>query len=85
MNNAELTQLLEKLHAELDGMENVDEKSRQLLTDLEKDINELLDRSDDHETLLERLDEAVDEFQVTYPSLTTMLSEISKILSNAGI
>lgn len=84
MNNEELTQLLEKLHAELDGMENVDEKSRRLLNELEKDIDELLDRSD-HETLLERLDDAVDEFQVTYPSLTTMLSEISKILSNAGI
>jgi hypothetical protein len=84
MNNEELTQLLEKLHAELDGMENVDGKSKQLLNDLEKDINELLDRSD-HDTLLERLDEAVDEFQVKYPSLTTMLSEISKILSNAGI
>ena len=84
MNNEELTQLLEKLHAELDGMKNVDEKSRQLLTNLEQDINELLDRSD-HETLLERLDDAVDEFQVTYPTLTTMLSEISKILNNAGI
>lgn len=84
MNNEELTQLLEKLHAELDGMEHVDEKRRRLLNELEKDINELLDRSD-HETLLERLDDAVDEFQVTYPSLTTMLSEISKILSNAGI
>jgi uncharacterized protein YigA (DUF484 family) len=84
MNNEELTQLLEKLHAELDGMENVDEKSRQLLNDLEKDINELLDRSD-HDTLLERLDDAVDEFEVKYPSLTTMLSEISRILSNAGI
>jgi hypothetical protein len=84
MNNEELTQLLEKLHAELDGMENVDDKSRQLLNDLEKDINELLDRSD-HDTLLERLDDAVDEFEVKYPSLTTMLSEISRILSNAGI
>jgi hypothetical protein len=85
MNNEELTQLLEKLHAELDGMENVDEKSRQLLTDLEKDINELLDRSGQDDTLLERLDEAVDEFEVKYPSLTTMLSEISRILNNAGI
>jgi hypothetical protein len=84
MNNEELTQLLEKLHAELDGMENVDEKSRQLLNDLEKDINELLERSE-HDTLLERLDDAVDEFEVKYPSLTTMLSEISRILSNAGI
>ncbi len=84
MNNEELTQLLEKLHTELDGMENVDEKSRQLLNELEKDINELLDRSD-HDTLLERLDDAVDEFEVKYPSLTTMLSEISRILSNAGI
>ena len=84
MNNEELTQLLEKLHAELDGMENVDEKRRQLLNDLEKDISEVLDRPD-KDSIRERLEDAVKEFEVTHPSLTTMLSEISNILNNAGI
>ncbi len=84
MNNRELEKLLEKLHAEVDGIDHVDEKSKQLLRDLEKDINELLDRSDTS-SVRERLSDAIKQFEVTYPTLTSMLSEISNILSNAGI
>lgn len=84
MNNQELEKLLEKLHAEVDGIDSVDEKSRQLLRDLEKDINELLDRSDTS-SITERLSDAIKQFEVSYPALTSMLSEISNILSNAGI
>ena len=84
MNKQELTKLLEQLHAELDSMENVDEESRKLLNDLENDINELLERSD-KSSLLERINNSIDEFETTYPSLVNMLSEISRILSNAGI
>ena len=84
MDNQELTKLLEQLHAELDSMENVDEGSRKLLNDLENDINELLERSD-KSSLLERINNSIDEFETTYPSLVNMLSEISRILSNAGI
>lgn len=84
MNDQELKELLEKLHAEVDGIDSVDEESRQLLHDLEKDINELLGHSD-RSSVLERLREAVQHFEVTQPTLTAMLSEISTILSNAGI
>ncbi|MFN8414051.1 MAG: DUF4404 family protein [Anaerolineales bacterium] len=84
MNNQELETLLEKLHAEVDGIDSVDEKSLQLLRDLERDINELLDRSD-RSSILERLRDAVKQFEVSHPTLTAMLSEISSILNNAGI
>jgi hypothetical protein len=84
MNNQELTELLRKLHDELDDIKDVDEKSLQLLRDLEKDIDEVLERSD-HDSILERLREAIREFEVTHPSITAMLSEISNILNNAGI
>lgn len=84
MNNQELTELLRKLHDELDDIKDVDEKSLQLLRDLEKDIDEVLERSD-QDSLVERLREAIREFEVTHPSITAMLSEISNILNNAGI
>jgi hypothetical protein len=84
MNNQELTELLRKLHDELDDIKDVDEKSLQLLRDLEKDIDEVLERSD-QDSILERLREAIREFEVTHPSITAMLSEISNILNNAGI
>ena len=84
MNNQELTELLRKLHDELDDIKDVDEKSLQLLRDLEKDIDDVLERSD-QDSIVERLREAIREFEVTHPSITAMLSEISNILNNAGI
>lgn len=84
MNNQELEKLLAKLHAEVDEIDSVDEKSLKLLRDLERDINELLDRSD-RSSILERLRDAVQEFEVSHPTITAMLSEISNILNNAGI
>lgn len=84
MNNQELEKLLEKLHAEVDKIESVDENSLKLLRDLEKDIDDLLDRSDTS-SIVERLSDAIKEFEVSHPTLTSMLSEISNILSNAGI
>lgn len=84
MNNQELTELLRKLHNELDDIKDVDEKSLQLLRDLEKDIDDVLERSD-QDSIVERLREAIREFEVTHPSITAMLSEISNILNNAGI
>lgn len=84
MNNQELAKLLEKLHAEVDAIDSVDENSLKLLRELEKDIDELLDRSDTS-SVLERLRDAIKQFEVSHPTLTSMLSEISNILSNAGI
>ena len=84
MNNLEIKKLLEKLHDEIETIEHVDEANLQLLRDLERDIDDLLDRSDDT-SLLERLREGINRFEVSHPTLTAMLSEMSNILNNAGI
>ncbi len=81
MENKELEKLLEKLHAELENLESVDEKGLQLLRGIENDINELLDR----DSMAGRLREAIQQFEVSHPTLTAMLSEISSILNIAGI
>lgn len=84
MENKELEKLLEKLHAELEKVDQMDEDGMKLLRGIEKDINELLHQTD-RDTLVGRLREAIEKFEVSHPTLTTMLSEISSILNIAGI
>ena len=88
MSEKSLSELLEELHDELGKTQAMDEKGRQLLRHLDKDIRELLERSGDveaDESMMERFQEAVDHFEITYPRLTTALSHMMSILSNAGI
>lgn len=84
-----LRELLEKLHYELEHTEATDEASRERLRYLEADIRTLLERSDetteDDEPILERFQESIEHFETSHPQLTLMISQISTILSNAGI
>ena len=84
-----LRELLEKLHYELERTEATDEASRERIRYLEADIRTLLDRSDENpeedETIRERFQESMEHFETSYPQLTMMISQISTILSNAGI
>ena len=88
MATNKLDQLLEKVHAEIEKTEQADERGRELLQDLENDIRDLLDRSESvgsDTPVVQRLRDAISHFEVTHPTLTAMLSELSTILSNAGI
>jgi len=90
MTDENLRKLLEQLHDELERAESVDDKGDELLRHLNADISNLLKRSEkgkahSDESLLERLEDAIDHFEVSHPTLTTMLSEMMTILSNAGI
>jgi len=90
MPDENLRKILEQLHDELERTESVDETGDELLRHLNEDIRSLLKRSGRAEvqaddSVLERLQNAVDHFEVTHPTLTTLLSEMMTILSNAGI
>ncbi len=88
MTEKDLTTLLEQLHNELDNTQAVDEKGRELLRALNTDIQELLERSESGkstDSLLERLQDTIDHFEFTHPTLTTALSHIMTALNNAGI
>ncbi|MBI3168211.1 MAG: DUF4404 family protein [Chloroflexi bacterium] len=86
MNDKQLDALLEKVHAELQKVDKVDADSRKLLQDLEQDVQSLLKKSEvETPSILERMQKAVERFEVEHPTLTTLLSEVSTILSNAGI
>jgi hypothetical protein len=87
MKDQKLRKLLEQLHDELERVQTVDEKGRGLLRDLNADINDLLARSEPQadESMLKRLQDAIDHLEVEHPKLTMALSEMMTILSNAGI
>jgi predicted outer membrane protein len=88
MTGKKITQLLEELREELAGTEAVDEKGRDLLQALDQDIHSLLERSEEggsDDTLLERLQETIDHFEVSHPALTSAVSNLLTSLSNAGI
>jgi len=89
MTDQDLRELLEKLHDELEHTEVTDEAGRERLRHLDADIRSLLERSNDaaetDEPMLERLQDSIDHFEMSHPQLTTMLSQMMTILSNAGI
>jgi hypothetical protein len=78
--------LLKQVHAELQKIDKVDADSLKLLQDLEQDVQSLLKKAEvETPSILERMQDAVEQFEVEHPTLTTLLSEVSTILSNAGI
>lgn len=89
MTDQNLRELLEKLHQELEQTQAMDEKGNELLRHLDTDIRNLLKRSgakaETDEPMLERLQDTIDHFEVTHPTLTMMLSQMMTILNNAGI
>ena len=90
MDDQDLHSLLEQLHAEIERNEPLDEEERELLKHLSGDIRELLARSEGKETqvdqsMIERLEESIDRYEVAYPDLTMLLGKLLAILSNAGI
>jgi len=90
MDNHELRNLLERLHTEIERNEPLDEKERELLQHLGADIRELLARSEVEGTQAEpsmimRLEEFVNHYEITHPDLTLQLNKLLAILSNAGI
>lgn len=86
MTDQRLRELLQQLHDELERIKSVDEKGREMLSHLSADIQQFLDPDQDNPTtLLSRLQDAIDHFEVEHPAVTAALSQMLNTLSNAGI
>jgi protoporphyrinogen oxidase len=86
MADQKLNELLEQLHTELEQTKSVNEEEREMLNHLNADIQKFIDPSqEDDETLFDRLQDAMDHFQVDHPAITAALSQILNSLNNAGI
>jgi hypothetical protein len=77
MTDEKLRDILEQLHSELERTDSVDDKEREILNHLSTDIQKFLDPDeDDDESLLERLQDAIDHFEVEHPTITAALSHM---------
>jgi thiamine biosynthesis lipoprotein ApbE len=90
MDDQELRKLIEQLHAEIQNTQSVDEKGQELLVHLDSDIRKLLAQTGGVATpvrpsTLQRLEESLDHFEVTHPTLTILLSKVLEAFSNVGI
>lgn len=93
MPERSLRQKLEELHAAVHGAEVVDPDSRELLREIQADVQALLERSaraepggERHaESLVERLREAVGRFEETHPTLTEAAGRVIDQLAKMGI
>lgn len=87
MPKNKIRELLEQLQGELDQVDPQDAKGRELLENITTDINSLLQDPNiqTDESVLQRLQDSIDHFNIEHPKLTMALSEILSILSNAGI
>ena len=86
MNDKKLDTLLEQVHAELQKVDKFDADSLKLLQDLQQDVQGLLDKADvETPSVLARMQKAMQQFEVDHPALTALISELSAVLSNAGI
>ncbi len=82
-----LRERLEQLHAELAKTDSVDERSREALESLARDIQALLEQSDapPHASLTERISQATRDFEKSHPRLSATLGRVADALSNLGI
>jgi hypothetical protein len=88
MTSQEIDKLLEQLNKEIEGIQPDDEKGQVLLRELSADIRELLERAESKQpapSMMQRFEASIDHFEVTHPDLTSALSSLLNILSNAGI
>jgi len=89
MNKQELQHRLEQLHRELQQIETVDERERQLLKSLITDINKLIEAgaSDQRHTdrLGEGLKEGIELFEASHPQATMLMGQVIDALAKIGI
>ena len=90
MANEERRKLLEEFRNQVAQAESLDEEGRNLLLSLDKEIDELMKSSKDEtvdipDSVLEQLQESIEHFEDTHPTLTLTLSQMMTVLSNAGI
>jgi Asp-tRNA(Asn)/Glu-tRNA(Gln) amidotransferase C subunit len=90
MPKEQLRERIQELLGELEQIEAVDPEARDRLASVLHEIREAVregseEAPDEHESLLERLNEATQHFKESHPTLTAMVGRVADSLSNLGI
>jgi hypothetical protein len=90
MEDQGFDQLLEELNKELEKVDSIDERGMELLKHLNAEIQDLLERSGSatpapEPSTFQRINDTIDYFEITHPTLAATLNKLLAILGNAGI
>ena len=89
MSKQRLRADLERLQQQLGRSPGVEPKARELVAEIARDVEALLESAagsdDEKETLVERLRSAAGHFEESHPSLTAAVGRIADALSALGI
>jgi len=89
MEQQKLRELLETLHRELEQVDSIDETTEAVLSNLRDDMQKLLAEkagtTHENESLVERLNEAVDHFEAGHPKLSMTIQHVLDSLANMGL
>jgi len=88
MAEQELKALLKQLQETLEETETVDEETLQMVTELEDDLDRLLDQDNDEndfDSLKERAQSLEAQFAAEYPATERFFREIIDLLAKVGI
>ena len=90
MPKEQLSERIQELLGELEQVETADPGARDRLASVLHEIREAIEEtgseaSDEHGSLLERLNEATRHFEESHPTLTAMVGRVAESLSNLGI
>jgi hypothetical protein len=88
MEQQKLRELLDTLHQELEQVDSIDDTTEVVLTNLRADMQRLLDEKvgtvDKDESLMERMNEALDHFEEGHPKLSLTLQLLLESLAKMG-
>jgi predicted transcriptional regulator len=86
MTDKNLNELLSELNEALENIEEIDPETRELVKDLDEDINRLLESGeDDIEGVVDRAQAIETRFALEYPVAERFLREIIDALAKVGI
>lgn len=86
MVDKEFRELLRQVHTELDDTDTVSEEERLLLEELMTDIRGRLGKTEDEEDGLgDRLEDSIEQFTASHPTLAFTLRRVMDALGKMGI
>jgi hypothetical protein len=90
MDKPQLQALLESLHRELASLDDVDDRTKELLAQVTDDVNRVLERDDetaaeDVAASQQNVRNAISEFEAEHPRLAETLGRLADGLANLGI
>lgn len=89
MPEQRLREDLVRLQQELERHPSVDAEARELVAEIARDVESLLERSErsseDQESLVDRLRSTATDFEESHPSLTAVVGRIADALAALGI